>query len=275
MSTKQKKLRVGVVGCGAIGSRMAITIHKEFKNVCALSGIFDTCPAKVSDLSKKLSSRKFSKRTYPELLKSCDLIIEAVTAQSAPLIVKQALTAKKIVLTMSVGQLLLSQDLIQLAKKNNCPLLIPTGAIAGCDAIKAASLVDFKKITLTTRKPPRGLENNAYFTRRGIDLSRIKKETIVFDGTVEKAIKYFPKNINVAATLALACGQPKKLRVRIITSPTFKSNSHEIEMMGASGRIVTRTENVPCPDNPKTSYLAVLSGLQMLKQYCLGIMIGT
>ncbi|HQL41356.1 MAG TPA: aspartate dehydrogenase, partial [Candidatus Omnitrophota bacterium] len=31
----------------------------------------------------------------------------------------------------------------------------------------------------------------------------------------------------------------------------------------------------PCPDNPKTSYLAVLSALQTLKQYFQSVKIGT
>ena len=63
--------------------------------------------------------------------------------------------------------------------------------------------------------------------------------------------------------------------VRIMTSPDYKTNTHEIEIIGDFGRIVTSTENVVCPDNPKTSYLAVLSGIQTLKQFCTGIMIGT
>ena len=40
-------------------------------------------------------------------------------------------------------------------------------------------------------------------------------------------------------------------------------------------RIVTRTDNVVSPENPKTSYLAVLSGMQTLKQFCQGTGIGT
>jgi aspartate dehydrogenase len=48
-----------------------------------------------------------------------------------------------------------------------------------------------------------------------------------------------------------------------------------VDVEGDFGRLTTRTENVPCPDNPKTSYLAVLSGLQTLKQYCTGFVVGT
>ena len=137
------------------------------------------------------------------------------------------------------------------------------------------SLVDVKKLVLTTRKPPQGFEKSPYLTRKGIDLTKITKEKLLFEGSAQSAVKHFPKNINVAATLSLAVQLKHKLQVKIITSPRFKNNSHEIEMTGSFGRIVTKTENTPCPDNPKTSYLAVLSALQMLKQYCLGTMVGT
>jgi len=39
--------------------------------------------------------------------------------------------------------------------------------------------------------------------------------------------------------------------------------------------MISRTENVVCPDNPKTSYLAVLSAVQTLKEFCSGIRVGT
>ena len=202
-------------------------------------------------------------------------MVEAVNAQNTRGIIRQALKAKKSVLSMSVGKLLNASDLFRLAKQNKCHLLLPSGAIAGIDAIKAASLVGIDTITLTTRKPPAGFEGNSYLIQKGVSLSKIKKETTLFEGDVATAIKIFPRNINVAATLALASQSRKKIIIRIITSPRYKTNSHKIELTGKFGRIITQTDNVVCPDNPKTSYLAVLSGLQTLKQYCSGVFIGT
>ena len=98
---------------------------------------------------------------------------------------------------------------------------------------------------------------------------------VIFEGDVDSAVKYFPKNINVAATLALACGAKEKILVRLMTSPEYKTNSHEIEVIGDFGRMVALTDNVVCPDNPKTSYLAVLSAIQTLKQFFSGVKIGT
>ncbi|MCK5179852.1 MAG: DUF108 domain-containing protein [Candidatus Omnitrophica bacterium] len=275
MKSTTNRVKVGIIGCGAIGSRIAKSIKKDFKKDCQLTGLYDIDQKKADQLAKGLSLREAVKKTIPELIKSCDCMVEAVTAKNTQAIIRQALEAKRSVLSMSVGKLLNASDLFRLAKKNKCHLLVPSGAIAGIDAIKAASLVGIDTITLTTRKPPTGFANNPYLIKKGIDPSKITKETVLFKGDVAAAVKAFPRNINVAATLALASRSRKKIIIHIIVSPKYKTNSHTIELTGKFGRIVTQTDNFVCPDNPKTSYLAVLSGLQTLKQYCSGVFIGT
>ena len=168
---------------------------------------------------------------------------------------------------MSVGKLLDRRDVFELAKRHHKQILIPSGAVAGIDAIKAASLDKIKSITLTTRKPSIGFKENAYIKEQKIRLDTIKEETLIFEGSVTEAVKHFPQNINVAATLALAGGDKNKVTVRIMTSPKYKTNSHEVVAVGAFGRMTSLTENVICPDNPKTSYLAVLSALQTIHHF--------
>ncbi len=275
MKSPNYKVKVGIIGCGAIGSRMAESITKDLKKDCKVSGLFDVDRNKVDKLSQRLKLKGVRKRSLDSLIHSSDCVVEAVNSPNTTEIIEQAIRAKKSVLAMSVGKLLKASKLFKLAKKNKCYILLPSGAIAGVDAIKAASLVKTKKITLTTRKPISGFQGNDYLDKMGIVMSKIKKETTIFSGSVNDAVKYFPQNINVAATIALASQIPQKLHIKIIVSPAYKRNIHEIELDGEFGRIVTRTENVVCPDNPKTSYLAVLSGLQTLKQYCTGILIGT
>lgn len=269
------KTRIGIVGCGAIGSRIAKSILNELKKDCQLTAILDINQTKMQNLQTALGLKKVIKRNLTDLIRSSDLVVEAVSANNTQLIIQKVLMAKKSVLAMSVGKLLKAEKLFKLAKKNKCFLLLPSGAIAGIDAIKAASLVNTKSITLTTRKPLSGFSQNSYLDKQGINLSQIHSETALFEGDVTQALKIFPQNINVAATIALACGDYNKLKIRIITSPKFNVNSHEIEMAGDFGRLFTKTENCVCPDNPKTSYLAVLSGIQTIKQFCTGVKIGT
>jgi aspartate dehydrogenase len=241
-------------------------------------GLYDINRYKIEKLARKFSLKIKTDINLQELIKKSDCMIEATSAADIRPIVTATIKAKKSILVMSVGKLLNSLDLFKLARKNKCHILLPSGAIAGVDAIKAAGLRRINKITLTTRKPPAGLMNNAYLMKKGIDLMKLKKETVLFSGNVDSAVKKFPQNINVAATIALASQVKKKrypFNVRIMTSPYYRRNIHEIEMEGDFGKMVSRTENVPCPDNPKTSYLAVLSGLQTLRQYCTGILVGT
>ena len=134
------------------------------------------------------------------------------------------------------------------------------------DGVKSARIGEVSKVTLTTRKPPQGLKGAPYVVENNIDLDAIMEERVIFDGTAEEAVSGFPKNINVSAILSIAGVGPKKTLVRIITSPEYTVNSHEIEVEGAFGRLVSRTENVPFPDNPKTSFLAALSAVATLKQ---------
>ena len=275
MKSKRHKVKIGIVGCGAIGSRIARSVKKDLKDYCQLAGIYDIDSNKAAQLAKNLLLKKIVKKSIADLLKDCTCMVEAVSSNDTRKIIRQALNAKRDVLSMSVGKLLNASDLFQLAKKNNCHVLLPSGAIAGIDAIKAASLVGIDTCTLTTRKPPVGFLNNPYLMKKGIDPSKVKGETLLFEGNVATAVKNFPQNINVAATLAIASQCQHKIIVRIMTSPDYTTNVHEIELSGRFGQIKTQTNNVVCPDNPKTSYLAVLSGLQTLKQYCSGVFIGT
>jgi aspartate dehydrogenase len=275
MINKKRKIKVGILGCGAIGSRMALSIKDDLKSKAVVSAIFDIQDERAKKLAKNFSRARIIKRSFEDLVKSCDLMVEAINAQDTQKLIRQALLAKKDVLVMSVGKLLGAHDIFKIAAKNRCRLLVPSGAVAGLDAVKAASQRKIFSITLTTRKPTFGFSQNAYISQQKIDLKNLTRETVLFDGNVRSAVEHFPQNINVAAAIALASLAGDKLRIRIITSPEYKLNSHEIEVVGEFGRLITRTENEICPDNPKTSYLAVLSAIQTLKQYFEEVKIGT
>ena len=270
-----QRMKIGIVGCGAIGSRIAQAVNADIKKYSYVSAIYDIDFKKSEQLAKRLRKKGLCKSSLKDLLKDSDLVIEAVNAESTRDIIQSALKLKKHVLAMSVGKLLNALDLFTLAQRQRRFLLIPSGAVAGLDAMKAAGLENITRITLTTRKPLLGFAHLRYFQEKGFDVNQIKGETTIFEGDVATAVKIFPQNINVAATIALASLAMERMVVRVITAPTYKSNSHEIEVIGDFGRMVTCTDNVVCPDNPKTRYLAVLSAIQTLKQFFSYVKIGT
>ncbi|MDP8266675.1 MAG: DUF108 domain-containing protein [Candidatus Aceula meridiana] len=276
MKRKTKKLKIGFIGCGAIGSRLAKSVKEELKSFCKISGLYDVAFEKPQKLIKGLKLPKtLIKKSLPDLIQSCDFIVEAIASNETTTIIRQVVHAKKGILIMSVGKVLNSPGVFKLAKKNQTVILIPSGAISGLDVIKSVGAKNISNITLTTRKPPSGLSQSNYLTKKGINIHALKGEAVIFDGSVDQAVRLFPRNINVAATIALASGIKDKIRIRIITSPKFKVNSHEIEVFGKFGHLTTRTDNVVCPDNPKTSYLAALSAVETLKQFFNPIKIGT
>ena len=161
-----------------------------------------------------------------------------------------------------------------IAKKHKTKLYLPSGAIAGLDGLQAVSLANIKKVVLTTRKPPRGLEGAPYIVRKGINLKKIRKETVIFSGSAAHAIRNFPKNVNVSALLSIAGIGADKTCVRVLCSPRYKGNSHEIHIESRAGSLDILCKNVAFINNPKTSYLAALSAMAVLKNMFRSIKIG-
>ena len=236
----------------------------------------------VADIVELKAEQLLKQLTHPcrilslhDLVSQADLIVEAAGQGVVPSLVEMILAQKKEVLIMSVGGLLSIHSLKERFQDSGSRLYVPSGAIAGLDAVRAAGLVDIQAVTLTTRKPPRGLQGAPYCVEKGIDLEALEQEMVIFEGSAREAARSFPKNINVAAALSLAGIGPDKTRVRIIADPQATTNSHEIELIGESGKIMTRTDNVPSVFNPKTSYLAALSGIATLQGIVEPVKVGT
>lgn len=268
-------IRVGIIGCGTIGSKIAEHIDKNLKGKAKLTVICDVDLKKAERLSGTLKSRP--KVTSTEgLIKSADLVVEAASSKVSGDVAGKALNAGKDVMVMSTGGLLKNyRSLFALAEKRKAHIYLPSGAICGLDGLKGAKFSKIQKVTLTTRKPPRGFEGAPYVVRNNIDLGGINDDRVLFEGDALKAMEGFPANINVAATLSLCGIGPKKTKVKIVASPAIKRNIHEIEVEGAFGKLIARTENVPSPGNPKTSYMAVLSAIATLEGILQGVKVGT
>lgn len=261
-------MKVGIIGCGFIGTEIAKFIERD--NFFDLVGLNDIDKTKANELIKKLNNKpKFM--NIDDLIIKSDLIVESATKD----IVESILTNKNLdkknkkLLVMSTGGLI--KNISQLNKIKNCEILMPSGAIAGLDAIKSVS-GRIKSLRLTTTKPIKGLKNSPYLIKNKINLENIKNKKIIFEGNLENAIEGFPQNVNVAATLFLA-SKFKNMKIKIIAEPNTKYNVHEIEAEGDFGLIKSTTQNLPSK-NPKTSYLAVLSAIQAIKNLGNNIKIG-
>ncbi|MFA4888590.1 MAG: aspartate dehydrogenase [Candidatus Omnitrophota bacterium] len=270
-----KQLKIGIVGCGAIGSSLARAIQRDFGLLAKVVALYDINAEKSARLSELLK-RRLSVKTLGQLIKKSGLVIEAASAKCSFEVAKKSLAAGRGVMIMSVGGLISHLgELTRLARQHHGRVYIPSGAISGVDALKAANIGKIRSVTLTTRKNPLSFRGVDYLAAQNVRLDKITSDKILFSGPAEKAVKYFPQNINVAAVLSLAGIGASKTKVIIVASPSAKKNIHEIEIEAESGRVFTRTENILHPDNPKTSFLAVLSAIAVLKQILEPLRIGT
>jgi len=267
-------LKVGVVGCGTIGSEICRAIDEGLVQA-KLVGISDIDLARAECLARSLKT-PVPVLSPAELIEASELLVEAASKAAVPSIIRQALERSKDVMVMSVGGLLeCAEEMLQLARRQGRQLYVPSGAIGGLDAIKGVMVGKVSRVTLTTRKPPRGLEGAPYVVENGIDLKALKEPTIIFSGSAREAVPAFPANVNVAAALSLAGIGADETVVRILADPTCDKNIHEIEAEGEFGRLFVRMENVPSPHNPKTSYMAALSAIALLRRITASLVVGT
>src|SRR3989338_8849556 len=131
---------------------------------------------------------------------------------------------------MKLGDLINQCDLIKI---KNCRIFLPSGAIAGLDAIKSVS-GRIKSLMLTTTKPINSLENAPFVVKNKINLKNIPNKKIIFEGEPADAVEGFPQNINVAATLFLA-SKFDGIKIRIIADPNAKLNTHQVQTVGDFG----------------------------------------
>jgi aspartate dehydrogenase len=161
------------------------------------------------------------------------------------------------------------------AHRTGALLYVPSGGIGALDALKAASLSGMDSVTISVAKPPAAWKGIEFVETLGVDMNSLKDATVLFDGTAREGVPHFPANVNIAAVLSLAGIGFDRTRLKVIADPALKDNTHHIEMRGKTGNISIKFENVPSPDNPKTSWLACYSALAALKQAKSAVRYGT
>jgi aspartate dehydrogenase len=173
------------------------------------------------------------------------VIVEAASQEAARDFVPRVARHDIDVIVMSTGALL------QLPPQGK-RVHVPSGAIGGLDAMSAATLAGINEVILTSRKNPRAFDMNN------------KRVRLVYEGSAEEAAIRFPREMNVAATLALRV-KPVKVKVQVISDPKVQRNTHEIAAKWKFGEMFLRFANDAHPDNPRTSALAAWSAIKLLQ----------
>ena len=268
-------LKIGILGVGAIGSAIAAAIDQK-RIDAELVALADQDQARAEALSAELAAHP-SVVSIDAMIEHSDVAVEAASQAVLGEFVPKALQRGRDMLIMSVGGLLGREEWFGEAREQGCRIYIPSGAIAGLDGLKSASIGRIESVLLTSRKPVAALKGSKYVVEQNLTLDSLEEDTIIFEGLAEEAARAFPATSNVAASLRLAVdpANPFPVRVRVIAVPGGKENIHEICAEGEFGRFTAKVENLPSRTNPRTSQLAAFSAIATLKNLTRSLRVGT
>ena len=258
-------MRILIIGCGSIGTNLALTAD-SMPEVTKIY-IFDSKPQSAEKLAAKTEKGIVVESVEEELYHS-DLVIEAASQEAAmtylPIVVERGVN----MVVMSVGALVdddFRAEVSAKATEADACVYIPSGAVSGLDGLRSSIEAGVDSVELITTKGPKSIEDVEYVLEKGIVVDDLTEATEVYYGTAREAVKLFPKNINVAATVSLFGIGFDETKVRIVVDPEATHNSHKLVYSGDFGRAECHTYNIPSPDNPRTSYLSALSASHAMR----------
>ena len=269
-------MNIGILGCGFIGTTIACAVQ-DMERVDSIL-LYD----RDYDSAVKLSTRIDRSRIFPPadlegFIDGSDLVVEAASQEAVRDVLPGVVEKGKDVMIISVGALVddeLLSSLKERAAKSSSSILIPSGAVAGVDGITSASMADIESVTLTVRKPPTGLTLPPSLNQHAADIKNAEEPVTLFEGSAREAVKLFPRNVNVAATIAVAGIGFDRTTVKIIADPKVSRNQHHVHVRGRFGEMDIRMLNQPSTTNPRTSYLAPLSAISVLRKLLTGFHVG-
>jgi aspartate dehydrogenase len=218
--------------------------------------------------SRSLTSSPFVVSRADLLAHKPDAVLEAASHEAVRQHLVPLLDGGLSVIVLSAGALIddrLRRDAEQAAQRSGALLYVPSGGIGGLDALKAACAAGVDEVSIEVAKPPAAWKGIPYVEAMGIALERLDQRQTIFEGSARAGVPHFPQNVNIAAVLSLAGIGLDRTRLKVVADPALAANTHTIRVEGRTGRFTVVLENVPTPDNPKTSWLACYSAVAALK----------
>jgi len=256
-------LRVGIAGLGAVGLDIARRLVAGDVPGLTLYAVAVRDADKARRVLPQIGDL-VALRTLSTLADDCDVVVECLPPALFRDIAIAAIDKSRLFMPLSVAQLLHNGDLIERARETGARILVPTGALIGFDAVRAAAEGTIHAVNMVTRKPPAGLEGAPHLVERGISVIGLKAPLKVFDGSAREGARGFPANLNVAAALSLAGIGPDRTHLEIWADPTVTRNTHSITVEADSTRFSMTIESVPS-DNPRTGKLVAPSVVAALR----------
>lgn len=257
--------RIAFIGLGAIGLDVFNELKPLFQKMDAdlmvlrRQGTGDAC---------ELEQGVYECSDIDELLaRKPNLVIEAASQDAVKEMVPACLATGATVVVTSVGALAdgeLFERLVTVAEAHQARIIVPSGAIGGLDYIQAVRNAPDLQVVYESRKPV-----NAWLPELQeleIKPTSITEELVLFQGNAAEAARRYPKNLNVAATLALAGVGMNNTQVKVIVDPALTKNRHVITVRSQFGEMKLELTNTPSPSNPKSSWIVAQSIRSVIQQ---------
>jgi len=273
VSRQIKSLAVAVGGLGSVGTPVVQALARGIEGL-SLTAVSAKKPENALRRLKEMGIA-VPVVELDELGVRADIVVECLPPECFENIARPAIRHGCTLLISSVGQLLLYPDLVEIAKKNLTRILVPSGALAGLDGVRACAETTIHSVRLVSRKPPCSFAKAAFVRRSGIRLDELNAPLKVFEGNAAEAIANFPANANVAVALALAGIGPQRTAVEIWADPNIDRNIHRVEVESELGRLTATVEGVPSAENAGSSRFAGPSLVATLRKITNALVVGT
>lgn len=260
--------KLGIIGYGTIGRTVAEGVARGDTGDTRLVAVLDVYAD--PPFPRGPDSPAYFRELEAFLAADIDTVLEAGSQAVLRQVAFSVLEHGHDLVALSIGALVdadFYEGLRHRAAKHGCRVYLPSGAVGGLDALAAAALAGLDSVVLTTTKPPQALP--------GIQAEALQGPTCIYEGPAREAVKRFPQNVNVAAAVSLAGIGFDRTTVRVVADPTAKRNLHHIEARGEFGELTLEFRLLPSPGNPKTSYLAALSAIRLIRRLSEPVRIGT
>ncbi len=258
---KNKRLKIALIGYGAI-SQMLFDVFREKKPPIDIVGVLVRA-GRVKATQKAVGKKVVVVDTLKALLKlKPDVVVEAASQQAVrdwgEEILKKGIDFM-VIATGAYGDPVLWRKHVKAAEKGGARLRLPSGAIAGLDGLLAMRLGRLERVKYISIKPPHAWGGTP--AEKELDLAAIKEPTVIFRGKPADAGRLYPKNANLAVTVALCGAGLDRTEIELVADPTLPpgTNGSRLEVVADSGELKLQRLGRAMPDNPKTGVLTALT----------------
>lgn len=266
-------MRLALIGFGNIATTLLAQLGQQFDapldavSVLVRPDAADAAQARLDGEFAKLSAERIVCTDLAGLLSvKPDLVVECAGHTAVQAFVPDLLQVGIDVVLVSIGALAdeaLHDTLKGAARAGEARLILPAGAVGGIDLLAALGPAGDLRVTYRGTKPPMAWAGTP--AENSLDLETLDQSTVFFTGTARQAASDFPKNANVAATLALAGAGFEATQVELIADPQAPGNIHEYTVSSPLAHYSMRIENLPSAGNAKTSVSTVYSVLREIR----------